>query len=69
MAKLIIKHEQAIQMHSEFYDKDFEVVKIGVCGFMVLTSLVLIPSINRKKEFYYLIILDGLLIIFPIFVL
>jgi len=34
MAKLIIKHEQAIQMHSEFYDKDFEVVKIGVCGFM-----------------------------------
>ena len=41
----------------------------GVCGFMVLTSLVLIPSINRKKEFYYLIILDGLLIIFPIFVI
>ena len=34
MAKLIIKHDQAIQMHSEFYDKEFEVVKVGVCGFM-----------------------------------
>ena len=34
MAKLIIKHEQAIEMHSDFYDKDFEVVKISVCGFM-----------------------------------
>jgi hypothetical protein len=34
MAKLIIKHEQAIEMHSDFYDKDFEVVKIGVCGYM-----------------------------------
>ena len=34
MAKLIIKHDQAIQMHSEFYYKDFEVVKMSVCGFM-----------------------------------
>jgi hypothetical protein len=41
----------------------------GLCVFFIVTSLVLIPSINRKKEFYYLIILDGLLIIFPIFVL
>jgi len=34
MAKLIINHEKAIEMHSDFYKKDFEVVKIGVCGFM-----------------------------------
>ena len=33
MAKLIIKHEQAIDMHSNFYDKDFEVVKITKVGF------------------------------------
>ena len=43
MAKLIIKHDQAIQMHSEFYDKDFEVVKMSVCGFMD-NALFAIPS-------------------------
>lgn len=34
MAKLIINHEKAIEMHKDFYDKDFEVIKITVCGFM-----------------------------------
>jgi len=34
MAKLIINHEKAIEMHQDFYDKDFEVIKITVCGFM-----------------------------------
>ena len=33
MAKLIIKHEQAIDLHSNFYDKEFEVVKITKVGF------------------------------------
>ena len=34
MAKLIINHEKAIEMHQDFYDKDFEVVKITKVGFL-----------------------------------
>ena len=40
-----------------------------LCFFMITTSLVLIPSQKIKSEFYYLFVLDGLLIIFPIFIL
>jgi hypothetical protein len=33
-----------------------------------VTNIVLIPSLKIKSEFYYLFVLDGLLVIFPIFV-
>ena len=39
-----------------------------LCFFMIMTNLVLIPSLKIKSEFYYLFVLDGLLVIFPIFV-
>jgi hypothetical protein len=39
-----------------------------LCFFMVITNLVLIPSLKIKSEFYYLFVLDGLLVIFPIFI-
>jgi len=35
---------------------------------MIMTNLVLIPSFKLNGEFYYLLILDGLLVIFPIFI-
>ncbi|MDB9989922.1 hypothetical protein OAD79_00595 [Flavobacteriales bacterium] len=37
--------------------------------FMIITIIVLIPSIKTKSEFYYLFLLDGLLVVFPIFIL
>lgn len=40
-----------------------------LCFFMIVTNIVLIPSLKIKSEFYYLFVLDGLLVIFPIFVL
>ena len=35
---------------------------------MIITIIVLIPSIKTKSEFYYLFLLDGLLVVFPIFI-
>ena len=46
----------------------FAFIKYGLFFLMILTIAVLIPSIKRKNEFYYLFIIDGLLIVFPIFV-
>ena len=40
-----------------------------LCFFMIVTNIVLIPSLKIKSEFYYLFVLDGLLVIFPIFIL
>ena len=40
-----------------------------LCFFMIITNLLLIPSLKIKSEFYYLFVLDGLLVIFPIFIL
>tara|TARA_B110000902_G_scaffold75433_1_gene89446 strand:- start:11941 stop:12732 length:792 start_codon:yes stop_codon:yes gene_type:complete len=40
-----------------------------LCFFMIITNLVLIPSFKIRTEYYYLFVLDGLLVIFPIFVL
>tara|TARA_B110001450_G_scaffold129437_1_gene121683 strand:+ start:397 stop:1188 length:792 start_codon:yes stop_codon:yes gene_type:complete len=39
-----------------------------VCFFMIMTNLVLIPSLKMKSELYYLFVLDGLLVISPIFI-
>ena len=37
-------------------------------AFVILTLILMIPSYKSQKEFYYLIVLDGLLLVFPIFV-
>ena len=39
-----------------------------LCLFMIMTNLVLIPCLKIKSEFYYLFVLDGLLVIFPMFI-
>ena len=39
-----------------------------LCFFMIMTNLILIPSLKINSEFYYLFVLDGLLVIFPIFI-
>ena len=37
------------------------------CIYLIITILVLIPSYKIRGEYYYLFILDGLLLLFPIF--
>ena len=39
-----------------------------LCFFMIMTNLLLIPSLRINSELYYLFVLDGLLVIFPIFI-
>ena len=39
-----------------------------LCFLMIMTNLILIPSLRINSEFYYLFVLDGLLVIFPIFI-
>ena len=38
-----------------------------LCFFLLITCLILLPSLKSNNEFYYLIFIDGLLIIFPFF--
>ena len=44
MGKVIINHKDAINLHSEFYDKNFEIIKISACGFMDYAIFKLIDS-------------------------
>ena len=46
MAKIIINHKDAIEMHRDFYDKDFEVVRMSVCGFLDYAILNIIDGGN-----------------------
>ena len=40
-----------------------------LCVFLLITCLILLPSIKSINEFYYLIFIDGLLIILPFFLM
>ena len=40
-----------------------------LCFFLLITCLILLPSLKSNNEFYYLIFIDGLLIIFPFFLI
>jgi|TARA_B100001093_G_scaffold264106_1_gene252547 4-hydroxybenzoate polyprenyltransferase len=40
-----------------------------LCFFLFITCLILLPSLKSKNEFYYLIFIDGLLIILPFFLM
>ena len=42
--------------------------KFLLCIYFTATILVLIPSYKLREEYYYLLLLDGLLLLFPIFV-
>ena len=44
-------------------------VNYKLCVFLLITCLILLPSIKSINEFYYLIFIDGLLIILPFFVM
>lgn len=40
-----------------------------LCVFLILTCIILLPSYKSKNEYYYLIFIDGLLIILPFFLM
>ena len=40
-----------------------------LCFFLLITCLILLPSLKSNNEFYYLIFIDGLLIILPFFLI
>ena len=42
--------------------------KYSLILFLLITLVLIIPTFKNRKEHYYLFILDGLLIVFPIFV-
>lgn len=40
-----------------------------LCIFLLITFVILLPSVKTKNEFYYLVFIDGLLIILPFFLI
>ena len=43
--------------------------KVGLCYLFTFTALVILPSYKVRNEYYYLFLIDGFLVLFPIFVM
>tara|TARA_Y100000589_G_scaffold280612_2_gene277101 strand:+ start:1770 stop:2558 length:789 start_codon:yes stop_codon:yes gene_type:complete len=47
----------------------FNLEKVGLCYLFTLTALFILPSYKARNEYYYLFLIDGFLVLFPIFVM
>ncbi len=47
----------------------FNLEKVGLCYLFTLTALFILPSYKSRNEYYYLFLIDGFLVLFPIFVM
>ncbi len=47
----------------------FNLDKVGLCYLFTFTALVILPSYKARNEYYYLFLIDGFLVLFPIFVM
>ena len=46
----------------------FKLEKVELCYLFTFTALAIIPSYKARNEYYYLFLIDGFLVLFPIFV-
>lgn len=47
----------------------FKLEKVELCYLFTFTALAVIPSYKARNEYYYLFLIDGFLVLFPIFVM
>ena len=47
----------------------FKLEKVELCYLFTFTALAIIPSYKARNEYYYLFLIDGFLVLFPIFVM
>ena len=47
----------------------FKLEAVGLCYFFTLAAIAILPCYEPKNEYYYLFLIDGFLVLFPIFVM